>query len=76
MFKDEESRRLRLQDLCEDLKTKADKAFRDFAHWQFATNLFKNAYIDRVTPKALYDLTQDPNYKKLITDLLILMYIQ
>jgi len=60
----------------EDLKTKADKAFRDFAHWQFATNLFNNPYIDRVTPKALYDLIQDPNYKKLITDLLILMYTQ
>lgn len=74
MFKDEDSRRYRLLDFGQNIKTKADTAFREFAHWQFNTNLFNNSYIDRLTPKALYDLTQDPNYKKLIVDLLILMY--
>jgi uncharacterized protein YneF (UPF0154 family) len=74
MFSDEETHRLRLMDIGDRLKTKADKAFREFAHWQFATNLFNNPYIDKVTAKALYDLTVDPTYKKLIVDLLILMY--
>ena len=38
--------------------------------------LFSNPWIDDLTGKALFDLTQVPKYQELITDLFLLMYKQ
>lgn len=44
--------------------------------YAMAELLFSNAWIDDLTGKALYDLTQVPEYQTLITDLFLLMYKQ
>ena len=38
--------------------------------------VFSNSYIDELTGKAIYDLTQEPKYQNLVTDLFLLMYSQ
>ena len=39
-----------------------DLAFRDFLKYAMSELLFSNAWIDDLTGKALYDLTQVPKY--------------
>ena len=41
---------------------KVDIAFREFLKYAMADLLFSNAWIDDLTGKALYDLTQVPEY--------------
>ncbi len=55
---------------------KGDKMFREFLKYAMADLLFSNKWIDDLTGKALYDLTQVPAYQTLITDLFLLMYKQ
>ena len=50
--------------------------FREFLKYAMADLLFSNKWIDDLTGKALYDLTQVPAYQTLITDLFLLMYKQ
>ena len=38
--------------------------------------LFSNSYMDDLTSKALYDLTQVPRYQDIVRDLFLLMYKQ
>ena len=55
---------------------RVDKIFREFLKYAMAELLFSNAWIDDLTGKALFDLTQVPKYQTLITDLFLLMYKQ
>ena len=55
---------------------KVDKAFREFLKYAMYHLLFSNSWLDDLTAKALYDLTQVPEYQELITDLFLLMYKQ
>lgn len=53
-----------------------DHKFREFLKYAMAELLFSNKWIDDLTGKALFDLTQVPKYQTLITDLFLLMYNQ
>lgn len=75
-FNDEKTPKLLLASRLKDIERACDTGFRAFIEDQFANNLFSNPYIDKVTAKALYELTLVPEYQKLIVDLLILMYSQ
>ena len=76
MFVQPESEHDKKKTMIEVQAKKADRAWKDLMKYLMYDLVFSNSYIDELTGKAIYDLTQEPKYQNLVTDLFLLMYSQ